>query len=189
MQDSWGGRSSSGTRPCTSSRTLPRSWTASVPVGRNGALSRPGALRRLAVHGARAGVTVAAAFALLTSRWQLELPPTGSCFLRRHKREMGTLQGKRLGLLWLLWLLWLSLFCCCFVVGVVSDADWGSPRENPHAAEINRHSTGSPPTLTAVSARGLKKPGLNSEEESGKWRKNVPKPLHQTLHDVIRAAR
>ena len=50
---------------------LPRSWPASVSVGPCGGPSRPRALRRLAFHGARTGVTVAAAFERLTSRWQL----------------------------------------------------------------------------------------------------------------------
>ena len=45
---------------------LPRSWPCSVPLGRRGAESRPGAWRRLAVRAEGTGVTVA-----LAASWRL----------------------------------------------------------------------------------------------------------------------
>ena len=61
---------------CVSFPLPRRSWPASVAVARCGGLCRPGALRRLAVHAARTGVTVAAAASWRSPRLRHNVPTT-----------------------------------------------------------------------------------------------------------------
>ena len=69
VSGSWDG-SYYGTRPCNSSRTPPRSWPSSVPLGRSGAETWPGASAAEAARGASAPATDAHVAAVRLPQWR-----------------------------------------------------------------------------------------------------------------------